>query len=154
MTPLPAGVEIRPAVLADADIVAADLRAADRAECLAAGVADVRGAIREGIEHSALCWTALVDGQPVAVFGVRAWGDSGVPWLLGTEALVVHRRAFIRQAPTYIDLMLQAFPRLLNHVHADNTRAVLWLRRAGFTLHPTHPHPATGAPFHLFTMER
>jgi hypothetical protein len=91
---------------------------------------------------------------PAAVFGVRAWGDAGVPWLLGTEVLVAQRRAFIRQAPAYIDLMLQAFPRLLNHVHAENTRAVLWLKRAGFTLHAPHPHPATGVPFHLFTMER
>ena len=150
----PVAVEIWPALRRDAAAVAANLRDADRAECAAAGVDDFEGVIADGIEHSALCWTAWVDGQPAAVFGVRAWDEVGVPWMLGTDAVQVHRRAFIQLAPAYIDQMLQAFPRLLNHVHARNTLAVRWLKHAGFALQEPHAHPSTGEPFHVFTMDR
>ena len=153
MTRLPVAVEIQQAVAADAAPVAAHLRAADLAECLAAGVEDIERAIVEGVENSPMCWTAWVDDRPAAVFGVRPWGAVGVPWMLGTDDVIAQRRAFIKLAPAYIATMMQAYPRLMNHVHTDNVQAVRWLRRAGFALQSPHAHPATGAPFQVFEME-
>lgn len=146
-------VEIRQARAADAAPVAANLRAADLAECLAAGVVDIERAIVDGVENSPLCWTALVDDRPAAVFGVRPWGAVGVPWMLGTDDVITQRRAFIKLAPAYIAKMMQAYPRLMNHVHTENVQAVRWLRRAGFAIQDPHAHPATGAPFQVFEME-
>jgi hypothetical protein len=153
MRQLPAAVEFRAPQPGDAAAVAADLRDADLAEIIAAGLDDVEGVIQEGIDHSALCWTATVNGRPVMVFGVREWDGCGAPWLLGTEELLRHKGAVIGQAPAYIDLMLQAFPVLINHVHAKNDKAVRWLKRVGFKLAAPEPHPVTGEPFQQFTME-
>lgn len=146
--------EIRAPRPGDAEAVASDLRGADLAELIAAGLDDIEAVIQDGIDHSALCWTATVEGRPVCVFGVREWEGQGVPWLLGTEEMAQHRRAFIALAPAYIRLMLEAFPVLINHVHAANELAVRWLKRAGFTLAAPHDHPNTGEPFQLFTMGR
>lgn len=146
-------VDVRHPWDGDVAIVADRLRRADVAECHAAGVTDIRGVIWDGVKHSELCWTACVNGRPEAIFGARSFGDWGVPWFLGTDAVLTHRRAFVRMAPRYIRMMLQRFPRLMNHVHVDNEQAVRWLRGAGFTLRDAHPHPNTGEAFILFTME-
>lgn len=154
MRQLPAAVEIRAPRAGDAAAVAGNLRDADLAELIAAGLDDIEGVIQEGIDLSALCWTATAAGVPLCVFGVREWDGNGVPWLLGTQELRRYRGAVIRQAPAYIGLMLEAFPVLINHVHAANEQAVRWLKRAGFTLHDPHEHPSTGELFHLFTKAR
>lgn len=153
-------VEFRPPERGDALAVARVLREADRAELRAAGLEgprEWRACIEEGIAHSALCWTALVQGVPAAVLGCRALPDVGpdvgAPWFLGTDAVWKSRRAFVAVAPSYIGQMLERFPRLLNHVHASNTRAVRWLEAVGFDLAPPHRHPVTGAWFRVFTKE-
>ena len=154
MRQLPAAVEIRAPRPGDAEAVAGNLREADLAELIAAGLDDIEGVIQEGIDLSARCWTATADDRPVCVFGVREWDGRGVPWLLGTAEMAEHKRAFIAQAPAYIGLMLEAFPVLINHVHAANAQAVRWLKRAGFELQEPHEHPATGEAFLMFTKER
>lgn len=148
-----AAVEIRASQPGDAAWVADRLRDADLAELIAAGLDDIEGVIQEGIDHSALCWTATANGRPLCVFGVREWGGRGVPWLLGTAEMSAFKGAVIALAPSYIALMLEAFPVLFNHVHAQNTQAVRWLARAGFTLQAPEPHPVTGELFQQFTME-
>ncbi len=153
-------VEFRPPEQGDALAVARVLREADRAELRAAGLEgprEWRAAIEEGIEHSAMCWTAVVDGVPAAVLGCRPLPDVGpdvaAPWFLGTDAVWKSRRAFVAAAPSYIALMLERYPRLLNHVHADNTQAVRVLNALGFEIAPPYRHPVTGAQFCVFTME-
>ncbi len=154
MTRPSVAVEIRAPQPGDAAHIAAHLREADLDELIAAGLDDIEPVIQEGIDHSALCWTATVDGRPLCVFGVREWEGKGAPWLMGTLEMAAHKRAFIAQAPAYIGLMLEAFPVLINHVHAANEQAVRWLMRAGFKLQAPEPHPATGELFQTFTMER
>lgn len=149
-----AAVEIRASQPGDAAWVADRLRDADLAELIAAGLDDIEGVIQEGIDHSALCWTATADGRPLCVFGVREWEGRGVPWLLGTAEMSAFKGAVIGLAPSYIAKMLEAFPVLINHVHAANAQAVRWIKRMGFALAEPHEHPNTGEPFHLFTMER
>lgn len=155
-----AGVEFRAPQTGDALSVARMLRAADRAELQAAGLIgprEWRAAIEDGIKHSPLCWTAVVDGLPAAVLGCRPLPDVGpdiaAPWFLGTDAVWRKRRAFVAIAPSYIRLMQSHYPRLMNEVHADNAQAVRMLEALGFDLAPPYRHPETGAPFRVFTME-
>lgn len=150
-------VEIRPATYWDVPYVVAKLRQADVDECHALGVNSIPDALWDGVALSDWAMCAEVRGVPAALFGVRAWRDEkvgrvGVPWMVCTTAVGKHGRAVMRLAPDYIARMLRAYPRLTNRVHARNVRAVLWLRRMGFTMHPEHAHEATGAPFHWFTM--
>ena len=149
-------VETRPPTAADIDELAANLRQQDRDELDAAGHRDHRAVIADGVARSDWCLTALIDGRVACIFGVASMATlldpRGIPWMLGTDLVPVHRRAFVRLAPHYIRRMLQDYPHLVNVVHARNTLAVRWLQRAGFALRPAHLH--NGEPFHVFEMTR
>lgn len=152
------GVEFRAPGAADIDELAANMRPADVVECQAAGVEDLRECIADGVRHSDPCWAALIDGKVAAVFGARPLGSLLNPvaavWLLGTPVLTANRRAFARHAPRYIWQMLQAYPHLVNYVHADNEPAVRFLRHHKFTVHAPVPYGPHGALFHPFEMRR
>lgn len=131
------------------------LRAADRAELEASGHPDPRRAIELSLSLSTHMVAACAGGKCGALFGcapASMLAGVGVPWMLGTDLVVTHRRALMADAPAYIRSMLHAYPLLVNHVHADNALAVRWLRRAGFTLQPAAPHGPRGALFHRFEL--
>ena len=139
---------------ADIDELVANLRDADRLECRAAGVEDVRHAIADGVANSLLCWTAKVDGQVACIFAVRPLtflGEQGIPWMLGTPLVAKHARAFIKNSRPYIAQMLRAYPHLMNYVHAPNRQAIAWLKRMGFAIGPL-VQANTGEMFHPFEM--
>lgn len=131
-----------------------NLREQDRVECIAGGCADIHAAITEGVAHSLLCWTGLVDERVACIFGVRPitfLGEIGVPWMLGTPLVADNARAFIRNSRPYIAQMLRAYPHLLNYVHAPNHQAVGWLKRMGFKVGDAVTAPS-GELFHPFEM--
>lgn len=140
----------------EADVlhIATHMRAADVAECNAVGYYDMVAVLREEVAISALCWAVHIGGEPAALVGVAPltglFGETGVPWLLGTDLVTRHRRAFIRTSNQYIVRMHSAFSHLLNFVHAENVQSVRWLRHAGFTIHPAVPFGAKGELFHCF----
>lgn len=143
----------------DAASVAARMRAADVAECRAAGLDDPLRALEQSIETSVIRFTIQVDGAPAAITGLAPLGgaligDTGVPWLLGTDQVRQHARALIRQAGPYIRSMLRVYPVLLNFVHAENHAAIGRLKRTGFEMHPAAPYGARGEMFHRFEMHR
>ena len=143
------------ATRAEIDDLVANLRPQDQAECVAGGVTDFRSAVADGVAHSMLCWTGLVDGRVACIFGVRAsqgfLGEQGVPWMLGTELVAKNARAFIRNSRPYIAQMLRAYPHLMNYVHAPNRDAIGWLKRMGFVIGGAVMAP-TGEMFYPFEM--
>lgn len=147
-------VEFRAPGAADIDELAGNMRPADVIECHAAGVQDLRECVADGVQHSDPCWVALIDGHVAAIFGARPLGSLLNPmaavWLLGTPVLTANRRAFARHAARYIGQMLQAYPHLVNCVHAENEPAVRFLRHHGFTLGEAVPYGPHGALFHPF----
>lgn len=140
--------------------LAARMRAADIAELAACDHHDLLGVVERGVRGSRICWSVLEDGEVLCVFGVAPLRPHlllehvGVPWLLGTEAMFRHWRSLVRVPPSYIALMLDAYPRLVNFVHADNHQSIRWLRRMGFALDSAAPFGPNGAPFHRFEMQR
>ncbi len=150
-----ADVLIRPTQPGDAAELAANLRRSDLAECQAYGRPDIAAGIISSANRSMLCWTGFVDGELAAIIGVapiNVMSGIGSPWMLGTPVLDQHSRVLVRRTPEYIAKMLNAFPHLVNFVHAKNTTSVRWLRRLGFTLHAAQPYGALGEPFHPFEM--
>jgi hypothetical protein len=148
-------VTLRPTEIDDAIALAAQLRHADRAEADAAlGDHDLLEAILASIRGSSLCWTALSgDEHLIAVFGVAPISDRvGSPWMLGTDRLDHHAKSLMRLSPPFIRLMRDAFPHLVNFVHAENRKSIRWLSRLGFTLSPPQPYGARGELFHPFEM--
>jgi hypothetical protein len=129
-------IRIVPATPAHVGRIASRMRTDDVIECAAMGHAP-KQALRAGLIASTLCFTALVDGRPEAMFGLvvgSALSGEGTPWMLGTEAIYDHPRAMLRWGPRFLAAMLDSTPVLTNLVAVRNGRAVRMLRRWGFGL--------------------
>lgn len=151
-----ADVLIQPTAPGDVEILIANLRESDRLECEAYGDEEgIAPGIRRSVERSTHCWTVWINGELAAILGVAPLNlltGLGSPWMLGTPVLDRHARVLVQQTPRYIETMREAFPHLVNFVHAKNTTSVRWLRRLGFTLYPPQPYGRLGEPFHPFEM--
>jgi len=149
-------VLLRPPLPADLAHIAAHMRAADVAECAAGGAGAPLRALRDSVERSTWALVATYDGEPALVVGVAPIGgllsDTGSPWMLGTDLVTRHYRAFIPHGPRYIARMQAAFSHLLNFVHAENAASIRWLKRMGFTVFDAAPYGPHGALFHRFEM--
>lgn len=106
----------------------------DRIEAEAFGLVP-RRALQRGVIGSTHCWTALVDGAPVAMFGctpVSPW--EATIWLLGTDEARRHARAFFEIGGAAVAIMLGTYDRLSNYVARGNVAAVRTLAHWGFTI--------------------
>lgn len=131
------------------------IRQADIDELWAANRVSPDYALRRGIACSTLSWTGTVDGRPVCIFGVAPaslLGSVGVPWMIGTQEIDSHAKAFLRRNKAYVEHMAELYNYLVNFVDARNTRAIGWLKWLGFTVHEAKAHGPDGLPFHLFDM--
>lgn len=147
---------IIPAEAAHIAPIAAHMREADRREVMASHGHGPGEALAASLAHSDLAWTCLVDREPAFMWGAARAGSlltlTGSPWLLGTPAIYKVRRAFLRHSRPYVELMQARFPRLENHVHAENRLSLRWLAWCGFTVEET-PTLMGGEPFYFFWRE-
>jgi len=91
----------------------------------------------------------------VCIFGVAPaslLGSVGVPWMIGTQEIDSHAKAFLRRNKAYVERMSELYNYLVNFVDARNTRAIGWLKWLGFTILEAQPHGPDGLPFHRFEM--
>lgn len=149
-----ADVTLHPPTPYDLAYISRNMRAPDRAECIASG-ADPETIIFSSSAMSTHLLCASVGGEPACVFGLvplSILSGIGCPWLLGTDLVYANGRALIRGTRAYIPEMLRAYPCVMNHVHARNEVAVRWLHHMGFTLQPAKEHGPYGELFHLFEM--
>lgn len=99
--------------------------------------------------------SGLADGRVVCMFGVADhsfMGDSGAPWLLATDEVNKHAKAFLRLNKVYIDYIKGEYRILRNYVDARNVEAIRWLEWLGFNILPALPIGADGLLFHPFEM--
>lgn len=130
------GVTIVPAQPVHINRIANNMREIDRVECEAFGRTP-KQSLRRGLAASSRCWTALVDGQPHAMFGVvieSALGGLAVPWMLGTDEIYRHPRELLMWGPGIIERLHDSTLTLRNVVSSDNHQAIRLLRRWGFTV--------------------
>jgi hypothetical protein len=151
-----AAVNLRPALPADVEVLARELRAGDRAELVAStGADDPRAAIAESL-HISVAPLAATDeaGGLVALFGIAPLGTIltplGAPWLLGTDRVSRHAGILIKLSREYVARWQEQFPLLANFVDARNKASIRYLERVGFKFDPPAPFGAQGLPFHRF----
>lgn len=147
--------EIVPAELAHITAMSGRFRGADVAEAQAVGNESVESALAIGLRESHIAATVLIDGQPVAMFGVNRMDLSsgiGVPWMFGTSDLLKHHRLVLTEGRRIVDLLMQHHTRLVNFVDARNHAAVRWLLKLGFTIYEPIPYGSRGELFHPFEM--
>ncbi|WP_445505062.1 hypothetical protein [Microvirga sp. G4-2] len=151
-----ARIEVRPATAEDISAIVANIREADRRECLAQTMLPPADALAATMNSALRAWVGLVDGVPACLFGVSRSStltpEWGRPWLVGTPLLERHERAFLRRNKAYISEFISIAPKLENWVDMRNEKAVRWLAWLGFKIHDAEPHGPLGRLFHRFTM--
>jgi len=129
-------IRIVPAAFRHVNFIARRMRTIDRLEVEAFGRTP-KQALRHGLLSSSKAWTALVDLEPHAMFGVveqNALTGDAVPWFLGTDEVYKHGRELLMYGPGILSRMCDSPRRLSNLVSAQNGQAIRLLRRWGFTV--------------------
>lgn len=126
---------IREALMEDASSIAPHLRDADKNEITAMSGGKHEQAILYSILSSEAHTVCLPDGTPICIFGV---GDDtmggGIPWMIGTDEMIKHRKALIKDARKWIEHKLVEFPVLWNYVDSRNKAHINWLQHMGFAV--------------------
>lgn len=146
-------IEIVPARASHLRRIAAVMRQADLDEVEAGTGRPVLAVLSLSFRRSSLCMVALVDGQPEVIFGagdLNVLTATGAPWLLGSDAVVIHRREFLRRSVHWRDQLLRRYAVLRNVVDCRNAVAIRWLRWLGFTF--SDPFQHRGHDFMLFEL--
>lgn len=146
---------IRPGTWADAMHVAEHMRAADAAECVAAGEPDLVLAVTRSVEHTTAYWTWEVDGEPACLFGYflpTLLGSEARTWLFTTPLVERHKFAFVRQARLCLEVVSERFPVLHGLVDVRYRTCVRWLRWMGFLVQGEVV--LNGNPFHEYWLLR
>ncbi len=136
--------------------IADNMRQADRDEIWAAAHTTPEQAVLLSLFATPAAKIGTVNGEPVIIFGVGVSGTAltpvGIPWMLATDELDHHSKAFLRRCKKAMEEMKEGHALLVNWVDARNTKAIKWLKWLGFEVHDPKPHGIDGLPFHRFEM--
>ena len=131
-----ASVELVPGAASHVSDLAQRLRSIDRAECWAMGQT-AEQALQHGLTAGAKTWTALIDNNAHAMFGV-VLGDAdhgvGIPWFLGSDRVAQQGRLLIVQGPAIVAEMHCHARCLCNFVSSNNRQAIRLLEHWGFAV--------------------
>jgi len=150
-------IEVVPAKATHVRRVAKLMRRADRDEVFAASGYSPVQSLAFSLRKSSAAWCVLVDGRPEILFGVadlNVLAGVAAPWLLGTDAVTAHRRAFLRGSVAWRGKLLIRYEVLRNLVDDRNAISKRWLKWLGFTLSDAVPIGHEGAAFRLFELRR
>lgn len=131
------------------------VRTADRHEVMASSGLPMESVLGECVARSEMAWAGLVGDEVACIFGVvgaSIISETGYPWLLGTDLIEQHAKAFLRRNKAMVKRMLARYPYLKNYVDVRNTTAISWLQWLGFTILPAEPHGMYRMQFHPFEM--
>ena len=134
-------ITMLPAIEEDARELALVLRAEDRDEVLALGRDPVEGLL-QSVACAREAWTYRDGSRIICMAGVGPLsliGHAGVPWVLGSDLVPAHRRAFLVETRRTVARWLTIFPLLSNVVDARYDAAIRWLRWLGFTIGEPFP---------------
>jgi hypothetical protein len=148
-------VQLVPAKPTHVGPIANRMRADDVREAAAFGRTP-KSALRLGIRASVDCYTVMIDGKPEGIMGLfpaNALEREGRPWMLGTEELYGHPRAWLKLMPLMVARWRDStsLRSLSNHVAKANDRAIRLLRRCGFEI-GDEPTVIGGVEFVTFRM--
>ncbi|KKL09591.1 hypothetical protein LCGC14_2564320 [marine sediment metagenome] len=131
------------------------MRQADIDECWAANHHTPETAIEESVYYTNRPRTGLVNNQVLNIFGVGKithLSDIGIPWMLGSDLLPQHAKAFLRSSKNAIEDMKKEAILLHNYVDKRNRDAIKWLRWLGFIMEKPIIYGPDDMLFHPFYM--
>ena len=132
--------------------VAENMSPLDVNEVLASGGFTPLMALTFSVLHSEESLVILVDGEPVAVFGLASLSSNnqvGLPWLLTTPGLLKIRKYFLKHSWDWMQLYLEKYPTLTVATDARHYQSHQWLLWLGFDIVEVIPHFGFGQlPFY------
>lgn len=133
-----------------------NVRTADQHEVLAAYGMSVESMLGRCVANSDMAWAGLVDDEVACLFGVQGAtliSQTGFPWLIGTDLIDLHAKAFLRRNRRMIDRMHERYPTLENYVDVRNVKSIAWLEWLGFVFEEPAPYGVYRMPFMKFYRE-
>lgn len=134
-----------------------NMRPADRKECELATGMDASGAVQISIGFSSYVAAVRVDGRLACIYGVCPSvldPRVGIPWMLGTPEMDKWPVVIMKVSKACVEDMLKVYHELINWVHADNKRAIAWLKHLGFEVGEPAPYGPRNAQFCQFRQRR
>lgn len=154
-------VEARVATADDAQELAARLRSVEVDEVRASSGCEPLPVIIEAIGASSEAWAVSFDGRLAFVWGVVGMTDTilagrtGAAWLLTTDLVERHSKAFWQYCLRELPSLLARWDVLLNEIDARHEKALRWARRLGFQVDEApEPFGAQGLPFYAFRVTK
>jgi hypothetical protein len=129
-------IRLVPASLVHVGPIATRMRAADLEEVEAFGRTP-KEALRLGLRSSVDAFTVMVEDRPEGMMGmvpVNLLDRTGAPWMLGTDELYRHPRAWLELMPKVVARWGDSTKHLSNLIGRTNTRAIRMLRRCKFAI--------------------
>ena len=133
------------------------IREADKREVYASHrVTDMEKCLLNSLEmsHEAWCW--VIDGVPVAAFGVTPGcylTRMGIPWLLASDEIYDHIHDFLKTSKIIVDYWRNNWDMLSNYVDARNIKSIKWLKFLGFIIDEPTIYGLEKLPFHRFEIK-
>lgn len=143
--------EIRATIEEDIFPLSLNLRSADKDEIYAStGKRLYHHTLLESWKESKVCYTWLLDGEPIFIFGAVDNVNGGVVWAMGSDKMIGERKYFLENAPKFIEEFLNEYGNIFNYVYIENKVHINWLRRVGFVFHDEPVKLKNGEEFLYF----
>jgi hypothetical protein len=149
-------VTIKDVEKGDIELLAQNMRQADRDEVIAATSRPLINVLRMSVDMSSVVKSGFINDELACIWGVcpySALSSKGVPWMLGTPLLEQYPMLFLRRSKPQLKIFTERYDYLENHVDARNFVAVHWLKWLGFKIDEPKAWGIKGMLFHRFTME-
>lgn len=147
-------VDLKDSLKTDIDVVAANMRQADKDEIMAShGLSPIESLTR-AFRCSKPCVTAYYNGVPVAMTGCVPNESANIAsvWFLGTDVVNDHKILFARYSTKMLGIYRQTYSTLYNYVDVRNTTAIEWLTWLGAKFEAPEPYGVQQLPFRFFTI--
>jgi len=146
------GITVRRSTKEDALYLSKRMRQSDIDEIWASHNITPEDALDNGVKNSIFCCT-VSNGNPIAMFGIvpeTILGSKASVWMLASDDLNKIQRRFARHSRHFIDMMLDFYPYIYNHVDERNKISIAWLKFCGAKLHKPEPFGVEKKPFRYF----
>ncbi len=111
----------------------------------------------QSLEKSDEAWSVFDEEGLICIFGISSvsiLSDRAVPWFLTTKLIDKHKKTLLYLTKIGLTYWLGKYSTLENYVPQEYTKAIRWLRWAGFTILPAQPIGIGGVLIHKIEMKR
>ncbi len=124
---------IRESICEDIEALSPFLREPDKLEVLTMGV-DPKEALTVSFKQSSACFSLLLEGEIIAMFGIAPkslLGNTAILWCLTSSGVEKVRVFFGKQSKKYVSCFLNQYAVLENWVDSRYERSIHWLKWLG-----------------------